>query len=394
MALVDGGRMRGEKHSDALLREIREVNEQYLSDKLIAAGFDMPGNAILALASVALNGGRVDGLSRALEVDDAKAFDLVSRLVQGGYAEHVDDSHTLMRVTKRGDGTLVALRQAVMTARWADFPFRLGDIVISTPAKSGTTWAQMICALLIFGTPDLPAPLSELSPWLDWVLNPRDTIFSQLAAQDHRRFIKTHTPLNEIAIDPRVTYIVIARHPLDIALSMYHQFNNIDRSRVRQLADHLPQVEPDGTRMPSPHEWLVGWIDANATPRQQASMPGVMWHLSEAWKRRDQANIVLLHYDDLLADLAGEMHRLAVRLCISPPEYAWPGLVEAATFKQMRHAADRLQPLKVLKDNAAFFRSGTSGSGRDLLTTAELDRYHARTRELASPDFMAWLLRC
>ena len=46
--------------------------------------------------------------------------------------------------------------------RWVGFPFREGDIVISTRSKSGTTWMQMICALLVIGTPDLPAPLTTL----------------------------------------------------------------------------------------------------------------------------------------------------------------------------------------------------------------------------------------
>src|ERR1700749_2061780 len=36
------------------------------------------------------------------------------------------------------------------SARWDGFVFRPGDIVISTPAKCGTTWLQMICALEIF----------------------------------------------------------------------------------------------------------------------------------------------------------------------------------------------------------------------------------------------------
>jgi hypothetical protein len=46
------------------------------------------------------------------------------------------------------------------SARWSGFPFREGDIVISARSKSGTTWMQMICALLVFRTPDLPAPLT------------------------------------------------------------------------------------------------------------------------------------------------------------------------------------------------------------------------------------------
>ena len=45
-------------------------------------------------------------------------------------------------------------------ARWDGFSFREGDIIISTPPKCGTTWTQMICAMLIFQTPDLPQPLA------------------------------------------------------------------------------------------------------------------------------------------------------------------------------------------------------------------------------------------
>ena len=85
----------------------------------------------------------------------------------------------------------------------AGFPFRQGDIVISTRSKSGTTWMQMICALLIFQTPELPAPLGELSPWLDWLVTPPRQMFARLAAQTHRRVIKTHTPLDGVPIDPR-----------------------------------------------------------------------------------------------------------------------------------------------------------------------------------------------
>ena len=36
------------------------------------------------------------------------------------------------------------------SARWLAFEPRPGDIVISTRSKHGTSWMQMICALLIF----------------------------------------------------------------------------------------------------------------------------------------------------------------------------------------------------------------------------------------------------
>ena len=37
---------------------------------------------------------------------------------------------------------------------------------------------------------DLPAPLAELSPWLDWLVVPRDEVHARLAAQRHRRIVK------------------------------------------------------------------------------------------------------------------------------------------------------------------------------------------------------------
>ena len=49
---------------------------------------------------------------------------------------------------------------------WNDLQFRADDIVISTYAKSGTTWVQQIVSQLLFGgRTDLP--VAEMSPWLD-----------------------------------------------------------------------------------------------------------------------------------------------------------------------------------------------------------------------------------
>src|SRR5215211_3112151 len=76
-------------------------------------------------------------------------------------------------------------------ARWDGFVFRPGDVVISTPSKSGTTWTQMLCALLIFDGPRFPAPLERMSPWLDMCNRPIAEVTEVLAAQTHRRLIYT-----------------------------------------------------------------------------------------------------------------------------------------------------------------------------------------------------------
>jgi aryl sulfotransferase len=288
------------------------------------------------------------------------------------------------------------------SARWLDFAFRPGDIVISTRSKNGTTWMQMICALLVLRTTDLPAPLSQLSPWLDWLVVPRQEVYDSLAAQRHRRFIKTHTPLDGLPLDASVAYIVVARHPLDMAVSLYHHIDNIDRDRLRQLTGAPPPNEPasppsePATARGPLQPWLREWIAGDPDPRQALdSLPGVMWHLRDAWQRRHEPNVLLVHYDDLRTGLAAEMRRIAAWLGIEVPAELWPELVRAATFDRMRQRAGELAPDGggVLKDNRAFFRAGRSGAGREALSADELDSYHERTARLAPPDLLAWLHR-
>jgi hypothetical protein len=48
-------------------------------------------------------------------------------------------------------------------------------------------------------------------------------------------------------------------------------------------------------------------------------------------------------------------------------------------------------PAGILKDRDAFFRRGSSGAGRELLTDAEFAHYLDRAAGLAPPDMLAWL---
>ncbi len=257
----------------------------------------------------------------------------------------------------------------------------------------GTTWVQMICALLIFQTPDLPDSISNLSPWLDWLITPRADVYDLLAAQGHRRFIKTHTPLDGLPRDPRVTFIVPGRHPLDTAVSLYYHSANLNRETIRRLSGH-PDPGPISRRRPPLHEWLVQWIDDEADPAQSLdSLPGVLWHLTDAWSRRETQDVALVHYDDLMNDLGAQMRRLAARLRVVVPAETWPTLTKAASFVQMRTRAGAIvpDPSGILMDRSAFFRRGSSGAGAETLTTVELEHYYERVATLAPPDLLKWL---
>ncbi|MGH3937311.1 MAG: sulfotransferase domain-containing protein, partial [Pseudonocardiaceae bacterium] len=277
------------------------------------------------------------------------------------------------------------------SARWDGFPFRDGDIVISTPSKCGTTWMQMICALLVFQTPNLDRPLSAISPWLDMLIAERGKVFATLEAQSHRRFIKTHTPLYGLPLDTRVTYICVGRDPRDVGFSWSNHRANLDmdavlaaRRKVVGVGD-LDELLPDGppTLPPTEIERFWQWVDdTQAADESPSSLSALFHHVRSFWPATTGVpNLVLLHYDDLQTDLEGQMRYLARRLGIDVSEQRWPELVSSARFAAMRRRANDLVPNgsdALWRDNAQFFHRGTSGQWRLQLNQDDLRRYHLR----------------
>jgi aryl sulfotransferase len=279
------------------------------------------------------------------------------------------------------------------SARWDGFEFRSGDVVVSTRSKHGTTWVQAIILHLVHGGA-LPAPLATLSPWLDARFEPIADVRARLAAQDHRRVVKTHTPLDGLPLDPRARFVVVARHPLDAAVSLWHQGANLDRVRMARLTGtHPPEDRPPRTPLPT---WLRRWTAIDADPIASLdSLDGVLHHYADAWARRTADEVVLVHFDDLKADLSSEVRRIATAIGIDPDPADVREVVAATTFEAMRARADELAPdaTGVLVDRAAFFRRGTSGAGREVLTEAESAAFERRVRDRLPADLADWLLR-
>lgn len=284
--------------------------------------------------------------------------------------------------------------------RWAGFAFRDDDIVISTPAKSGTTWMQMQCALLLFRTADLPAPLAKVSPWLEMNTRPLADVVADLEAQTHRRFIKTHTPLDGLPWDERVTYVHVSRDPRDAALSWDNHMANMDMGRLIEVRaasvglDDLAELGLEGGPPTPPDDpvlrfwqWMEG--DGSGDP----SMLAIHTYLSQTfWEVRDEPNVHLFHYGDLTRDLPGQMARLAEALGVDPPTEE---LVDAARFEQMKARADDLAPnsdVKLWHDNSRFFEKGRSGDWRALVGDDAMPRYEAALGALSSdPALTTWL---
>lgn len=261
---------------------------------------------------------------------------------------------------------------------------------------------QMLCALLIFRTSDLPDKLATLSPWLDMQTRPIDDVLADLASQEHRRFIKTHTPLDGLPFDERVTYVHVARDPRDVALSWDNHMANLDLARVIDLrveavgGDDLEDLgfAPPPPPSEDPVERFWRWIEGNAEGNVDdvSGLGELVHHVDTFWDARQAPNVHLFHYGDLRVDLAGQMVRLADALGV---DHAGPDLVEAATFEQMRARADELAPnmdRSFWHDPVRFFDKARAGEWREFAADDESRRrYEHAVGALATPELAGWL---
>jgi hypothetical protein len=185
-------------------------------------------------------------------------------------------------------------------------------------------------------------------------------------------------------------------------LSIDRHIDNTDSGaflKARERAAAIDHIElgpllPSPPRPGSERDRFWQWVD-DETPSTQigSSLRRTVEHLQTFCDATDTLNVVPLHYDDLKADLEGQMRQLATRLGIHVDEHLWPRLTHAATFESMRRRAEMTVPggPEHWIDPAAFFSHGTSGQWCTLLDDTDLTRYAARVRTLASNDLVDWV---
>ncbi len=299
------------------------------------------------------------------------------------------------------------------SSRWDALELRDGDIVISAPSKCGMTWTQRLVSLLVFDGPDLPGPMSTVSPWLDQTIRPIEEVVRTLDAQEHRRFIKTHTPLDGLVLDDRVTYVGVGRDPRDAAVSELFQWANMDRKRLRTLHDAviaatvprhqgLAPHAADLDRDLDPVQAFRSWMEAPVMPPEGmgfappagiGSLANVFYHLASFWRRRHLPNLGLFHYADYQVDLVGEIVRLGHVLGYDVGRDHAKKLAEYAGLDVMRARASEFAPNttdRAWRSNERFFRAGGRGEWREIFTEAAHRRYDCRASQLAAPDLLAW----
>jgi aryl sulfotransferase len=272
---------------------------------------------------------------------------------------------------------------------WNGFPFRDDDIVIATYAKSGTTWLQQIVSQLIFNGEE-GLEVADMSPWVDLRVPPKEVKLPAIEAQTHRRFLKTHLPVDALVYSPKAKYIYIGRDGRDVVWSMYNHHATANQAWYDALNDTPGRVGPPIGRPPDDIcQYFREWLERDGHPFWP------FWeNISSWWEIRALPNLMLLHFGDLKADMPAQIRRIAAFLEIPIDESQFPAIVEHCSFDYMKANATKSVPLGgAFWDGGAqtFIHKGNNGRWRDALSAEECAAYEQRAERELGPECARWL---
>lgn len=285
--------------------------------------------------------------------------------------------------------------------QWMHYHPRATDVVIATYPKCGTTGMQRIVDLLVFQTPQ-PRPVMEISAWIDRrFAEPIEAALARIEAQDHRRFLKSHLPFDGLPIFEEAKYIHVARDGRDACMSWHNHALGLKRQRLAGLDRIGLEDDSLGRPFPSvladPAQHFHRWLTEGVVPGEGDGSPEMsFFHCEQSWwDARDRPNVLLVHYNDLKADLPGEMQRVADFLEISVASEIWPVLVEAAGFEAMRRDGETLMGNRATVfqgGSGRFFHKGTNERWRGVFREEDLLLYDAKIATMLSPACSDWVV--
>ncbi|XP_040064755.1 sulfotransferase ssu-1 [Ixodes scapularis] len=243
---------------------------------------------------------------------------------------------------------------------WSDFEaacrYQPGseDIILMTYPKSGTTWVQHMLHLMVHDMALVPEGrrLDSFSPFLE-----RGGIKLLPGLDRTPRPIKTHLSFAVMPWSAVPRYVCVLRNPKDVCVSLFHH--------VRGFPDYHFE---DGSFA----DFFELFLDG------EANCGDYFNHLLSLWNRRLERNVLLLTYEDLMADPLAGARRLVDHVRRSfPSDWREPDLrelVAASSFEAMKAQSPDKWSSTRPEGAPGFIRKGQVGDWRNYLTPEQNER--------------------
>ena len=173
---------------------------------------------------------------------------------------------------------------------------------------------------------------------------------------------------------------------------MHNHWINGNANIYEAINDTPGRVGPPFERPPaSARDYFLTWLKRDGFPFSSANL----WeNVRSWWAIRDLPNLLLLHFEDLKADMPGEILRIADFLGVRIDSAKWPAILEHCSFDYMKVHATKSVPLGgAFWDGGAqtFIHKGTNGRWRYELSEVDCRLYEETARRELGEECANWL---
>jgi len=261
------------------------------------------------------------------------------------------------------EGLAEALGEAGRVLRFSrgllEFKARPDDIFIVTYPRSGTTLMQHLLVLLAGRSVEELQHISQAAPWFERSLATGALTAEDLERLPSPRVFKSHLAFAWLPRGGRVIYVT--RDGRDVAISYYHFY----RSHLRyegSFAEFFQRFLAGDLQYASWFKHTLGWE-----------------------RHREDPRLLMLSYEELVADLRGALERVA-RFCGLPLSEARAEEIAArcsfAAMKRQEHKFDFTTELLLQRGYrpGSFLRKGRVGEGKLELNAEQQEAFLDRRR--------------
>jgi len=260
----------------------------------------------------------------------------------------------------------------------ANFKARPTDVLITTAPKAGTTWMQQLLHQLRSGGDPNFESIYDVVPWLEMPQHGvpyTETLAAYECLPDPRVF-KTHCTFMQTPGSDVARIILTVRDPRDCCVSFFHHMNGMN-----------PEAIPG---MPS-----MAFENMQACVDKFLSFGAWYRNVASWWPHRDQPNVLMMRYQDLIADLPGQVDRVVAFLGWKLTAEQRAAALEYSSFRWMKTSeakfVRRTSGAPRMQKDGTFIRQGKVGGHDAELTPAQSEAILAKARQELTPECLEYV---
>jgi len=243
------------------------------------------------------------------------------------------------------------------------FAHKLGDVWITTYAKSGTTWTQAIMQYMFYGETKF-AHIFEAVPWPE-VGDPNLPIYTDLKALDsmtRRRAFKSHWPCRDHQVsNGKSKFIYVWRNGMDVAVSFYHhcigiRFYNFDGDWDTFCELFLTENVDFGSWWDHVREW---WVRVHSPDFN--------------------GDVLMLTYEEMKEDIEREIRKIAKFVDVELTDEQVQMIIKNSSFAAMKDTemiTPTLNDPRFRKSGSNHYRKGIIGDYKNYWKPDQIERFY------------------